>query len=54
MKNQKQLDCFRLTEKEKKLIRREERYEIILSLLLLVGILIGAFIALWAITELIQ
>lgn len=51
MKSQKKLDRFKLTEEEKKAIRKQERYESTIDSILLVLAIIAGIVMLIAITE---
>lgn len=51
MKSQKKLDRFKLTEEEKKAIRKQERYESTIDSIILVLAIIAGIVMLIAITE---
>lgn len=51
MKTQKKLDRFKLTEEEKKAIRKQERYESTIDSILLVLAIIAGIVMLIAIME---
>lgn len=53
MKSQKKLDRFKLTEEEKKAIRKQERYEGTIDSILLVLAIIAGIVMLIAITEIL-
>ena len=51
MKSQKKLDRFKLTEEEKKAIRKQERYESIIDSIILVLAIIAGIVMLFALME---
>lgn len=53
MKSQKKLDRFKLTEEEKKAIRKQERYEDTIDSILLVLAIIAGIVALIAVMEIL-
>lgn len=52
MKSQKKLDRFKLTEEEKKAIRKQERYESTIDSIILVLAIIAGIVMLFALMEL--
>lgn len=51
MKSQKKLDRFKLTDEEKKAIRKQERYESTIDGIILVLAIIAGFVLLFALME---
>lgn len=51
MKSQKKLDRFKLTEEEKKVIRKQERYESTIDSVILVLAIMAGIIMLFALME---
>jgi hypothetical protein len=52
MKSQKKLDRFKLTEEEKKAIRKQERYESTIDSIILVLAIIAGIVLLFTVMEL--